>query len=63
MPGHDARTTSLTADLPQRASVVVVGGGVMGVSTAFHLAEAGVRDVLRAENLGSLLVELRERGA
>ncbi len=32
--------------LPERASVVVVGGGVMGVSTAFHLAEAGVPDVL-----------------
>ena len=32
--------------LPASASVVVVGGGVMGVSTAFHLAEAGVRDVL-----------------
>ena len=33
-------------DLPKRAGVVVVGGGVMGVSVAFHLAEAGVRDVL-----------------
>src|SRR4051794_36019395 len=28
--------------LPARADVVVVGGGVMGTSTAFHLAEAGV---------------------
>jgi sarcosine oxidase subunit beta len=36
----------MTAELPTRASVVVVGGGVMGVSTAFHLAEAGVQDVL-----------------
>jgi len=34
------------SDLPATAEVVVVGGGVMGVSTAFHLAEAGVRDVL-----------------
>jgi sarcosine oxidase, subunit beta len=33
-------------DLPVQASVVIVGGGVMGVSIAFHLAEAGVRDVL-----------------
>jgi sarcosine oxidase subunit beta len=32
--------------LPDRASVVVIGGGVIGVSTAFHLAEAGVPDVL-----------------
>lgn len=36
----------MSAALPERASVVVVGGGVIGVSTAFHLAEAGVPDVL-----------------
>jgi sarcosine oxidase subunit beta len=35
--------------LPERASVVVIGGGVMGVSAAFHLAEAGVGDVLLLE--------------
>jgi sarcosine oxidase subunit beta len=37
--------------LPARADVVVVGGGVMGASVAFHLAEAGVDVVLleRAE--------------
>ncbi|GAB3885644.1 hypothetical protein GCM10029964_048640 [Kibdelosporangium lantanae] len=29
-----------------KAEVVVIGGGVMGVSTAFHLAEAGVDVVL-----------------
>ncbi|PKW17696.1 NAD(P)/FAD-dependent oxidoreductase [Saccharopolyspora spinosa] len=34
--------------LPGRAEVVVIGGGVVGVSTAFHLAEAGV-DVLLLE--------------
>lgn len=33
-------------DLPGRADVVVIGGGVMGVSTAFHLAEAGAEVVL-----------------
>jgi sarcosine oxidase subunit beta len=33
-------------DLPAQASVVVVGGGVIGTSIAFHLAEAGVPDVL-----------------
>jgi len=42
-------------ELPTSAEVVVIGGGVMGVSTAFHLAEAGVRDVvlLERDDLGS----------
>lgn len=35
--------------IPDRAEVVVVGGGVMGASIAFHLAEAGVRDVVLLE--------------
>jgi sarcosine oxidase subunit beta len=35
--------------LPEAAGVVVIGGGVMGASIAFHLAEAGVRDVLLLE--------------
>lgn len=41
--------------LPTRARVVIVGGGVIGVSAAFHLAEAGVTDVLLLEShaLGS----------
>src|ERR1700742_1412339 len=42
------------APLPESASAVIVGGGVIGTSAAFHLAEAGVDVVLveRAE-LGS----------
>lgn len=32
--------------LPDTADVVIVGGGVMGTSAAFHLAEAGVSVVL-----------------
>ena len=32
--------------LPERSDVVIVGGGVMGASAAFHLAEAGVSVVL-----------------
>lgn len=35
--------------LPERAGVVIVGGGVIGTSVAFHLAEAGVPDVLLLE--------------
>ena len=36
-------------DLPERAGVVVVGGGVIGTSLAFHLSEAGVPDVVLIE--------------
>lgn len=44
-----------TRTLPTHARVVIVGGGVMGVSAAFHLAEAGVTDVLLLDkdSLGS----------
>src|SRR5690242_2163712 len=35
--------------LPERARVVVVGGGVIGTSVAYHLAKAGIRDVLLLE--------------
>ncbi|ATL32892.1 NAD(P)/FAD-dependent oxidoreductase [Streptomyces formicae] len=35
--------------LPSSADVVVIGGGVMGTSIAFHLAEAGVRDIVVVE--------------
>ena len=34
---------------PTNASVVVIGGGVMGCSTAYHLAKAGCRDVVLLE--------------
>ncbi|MFW5942651.1 MAG: NAD(P)/FAD-dependent oxidoreductase [Chloroflexota bacterium] len=36
-------------DLPKRCNVVVVGGGVMGASTAYHLALKGERDVVLLE--------------
>ncbi len=35
--------------LPPTADVVVIGGGAIGTSIAFHLAEAGVRDVVLLE--------------
>ena len=36
--------------LPSSASVVVIGGGVMGASTAYHLALRGVRDIVLLES-------------
>ena len=36
-------------DLPRTASAVVVGGGVVGCSIAYHLARRGQRDVLVLE--------------
>src|SRR5580765_3460041 len=36
-------------DLPSRARVVVIGGGVIGCSVAYHLAEAGCADVVLLE--------------
>lgn len=35
--------------VPSAADVVIVGGGVMGASIAFHLAEAGVRNIVVVE--------------
>lgn len=35
--------------LPSTASVVIIGGGVMGASIAYHLAKAGLRDVVLLE--------------
>jgi sarcosine oxidase, subunit beta len=35
--------------VPERARVVIIGGGVIGASIAFHLAEAGTPDVLLLE--------------
>jgi glycine cleavage system aminomethyltransferase T/glycine/D-amino acid oxidase-like deaminating enzyme len=37
------------AELPARARVVIIGGGVIGTSVAYHLTEAGWTDVLLLE--------------
>ncbi len=36
-------------DVPNRADVVVIGGGVIGCSVAYHLARAGAGDVILLE--------------
>ena len=38
-----------STDLPQRAQVVIVGGGVVGCSVAYHLAKLGWTDVVLLE--------------
>src|SRR5438128_2720670 len=44
-----AREWTRSQVLPKHASVVIVGGGVMGASTAYHLARRGQSDVLLLE--------------
>jgi sarcosine oxidase subunit beta len=36
-------------NLPKTAEIIIIGGGVMGASTAYHLAKRGVKDVLLLE--------------
>jgi sarcosine oxidase subunit beta len=50
-PRRDGLLTSspLHRTVPPTADVVIIGGGVMGTSTAFHLAEAGVRNIVVVE--------------
>ena len=36
-------------DFPTTAEVVIIGGGVMGASTAYHLAKLGVKNVMLLE--------------
>ncbi len=36
-------------DFPTKAQIVIIGGGVMGASTAYHLAVRGVKDIVLLE--------------
>ncbi len=36
-------------DLPKTAEYVIIGGGVMGASTAYHLAQAGAKEIVLLE--------------
>ncbi|MFZ0044952.1 MAG: FAD-dependent oxidoreductase, partial [Streptosporangiaceae bacterium] len=49
MTTGEPSATSSSASLPDRARVVVVGGGIIGTSVAYHLAHLGVRDVVLLE--------------
>ena len=42
-------TADKSASLPARARVVVVGGGVIGTSVAYHLASLGWKDIVLLE--------------
>jgi 4-methylaminobutanoate oxidase (formaldehyde-forming) len=35
--------------IPQRAQVVVIGGGAIGTSVAYHLTKLGITDVVLLE--------------
>ncbi|MCH0569152.1 FAD-binding oxidoreductase [Streptomyces sp. MUM 136J] len=42
-------SSSAFRTVPATADVVIIGGGAMGASTAFHLAEAGVKNIVVVE--------------
>ena len=42
-------SASSLSNIPSSAAIVIVGGGVMGASIAYHLAKAGQRDVILLE--------------
>ena len=42
-------TTPAAVALPDRARVVVIGGGIIGTSVAYHLAHLGFGEVLLLE--------------
>ncbi|HBR59199.1 MAG TPA: FAD-dependent oxidoreductase, partial [Deltaproteobacteria bacterium] len=39
----------MTDKLPDRAQIIVIGGGIIGCSVAYHLAREGAKDVLLLE--------------
>ncbi len=45
----DAFPIEAMSSIPSRASVVIVGGGIIGCSIAYHLTRLGVRDVVLLE--------------
>src|SRR5580698_5054711 len=47
--GESGRPAMSSNDVPQRAQVVIVGGGAVGCSVAYHLARLGWTDVVLLE--------------
>jgi 4-methylaminobutanoate oxidase (formaldehyde-forming) len=41
--------TGVSTSLPDRAQTVIIGGGVIGTSVAYHLAKLGWTDVVLLE--------------
>ncbi len=48
-PPKDADGPAPTGDVPARSQVVIIGGGVVGCSIAYHLARRGLTDVVLLE--------------
>ena len=41
----------MSATVPAGARIVIIGGGIIGCSIAYHLAKRGIRDVVLLERL------------
>lgn len=46
---RQCKETTMSGAIPARAQVVIIGGGVVGASTAYHLAMRGWRDIVLLE--------------
>jgi sarcosine dehydrogenase len=36
----------MSSQIPTQAQVIIIGGGIVGCSTAYHLVEQGLKDVV-----------------
>ena len=48
-PHQAGKVPSCRNPLPARADVVIIGGGIVGCSIAYHLTKLGITDVLLLE--------------
>jgi len=49
LPASPSKGWFMSADLPSRCDVVIIGGGIIGASIAYHLGKIGITDVLLLE--------------